>query len=129
MKQVSAADAQDQQRVLNSSLKDIVESPLDHLGDQLLNGSTSICPNASLQPSFTSVIYGSLCIAFAASLISDKHIMPFRVYFYLGGTQTLHKINRFANASTLGSKVNDHTFSDVGYIALFLHYAKDCNVF
>ncbi|GFU97508.1 hypothetical protein TNCV_1913631 [Trichonephila clavipes] len=49
---------QAQQRSLNNSLGDTVGSPLVHLGDLSLNGSTSIRPNASPQPSLTCVIYG-----------------------------------------------------------------------
>ncbi|GFX02343.1 hypothetical protein TNCV_2285111 [Trichonephila clavipes] len=58
MNQASVSEAQTQQRSLNSSLGDTVGSPLVHMGDQLLNGSTYILPNAFLQPSLTSVHYG-----------------------------------------------------------------------
>ncbi|GFX17200.1 hypothetical protein TNCV_2857231 [Trichonephila clavipes] len=63
------------QRSLNSSLGDTVGSSLVLLGRQLLKGSTSIRLNASLQPSFTSVIYGQWCTSFAPSLILDSAIL------------------------------------------------------
>ncbi|GFX63692.1 hypothetical protein TNCV_2183211 [Trichonephila clavipes] len=48
MNQAPASENQTQQRSLNSSLEDTVGSPLVHLGDMLLNGSTSILPNSPL---------------------------------------------------------------------------------
>ncbi|GFV06340.1 hypothetical protein TNCV_1528641 [Trichonephila clavipes] len=90
MKQVSASEAQTQQHALNSSLRDIVDSSLVHQGGQLLNGSMSICPNTSLQPSFTSVIYGPWCTSFSKSPILDNPILPYTLYFhYVNSLQTL----------------------------------------
>ncbi|GFX81611.1 hypothetical protein TNCV_4179511 [Trichonephila clavipes] len=65
MNQASDSESQTQQRSLNSSSKDNVDSPMVEVGGQLLNGSTSIHPNASTQPLFTSVIYCSWCTTFA----------------------------------------------------------------
>src|SRR5580765_8936292 len=93
-----------QQRSLNSCLGDTVGSPLVHLGGQLLNGSTSICPNASPQPSFASVIYDPWCTTFVTSLILDSPILPCTVHFYHDGARTVHKLSRFGNASTHGPK-------------------------
>ncbi|GFW56060.1 uncharacterized protein TNCV_374661 [Trichonephila clavipes] len=89
--QASASEAQMQQCSLNSSLGDTFGSPLVRFGGQLLNGSPSICPNASPQPSFASVIYGSWCTTFASSLILNSPILPCTVHFYHGGTRTVHK--------------------------------------
>ncbi|GFV06460.1 uncharacterized protein TNCV_2947831 [Trichonephila clavipes] len=112
--QASASEAQMQQCSLNSSLGDTFGSPLVHFGGQLLNGSPSICPNASPQPSFASVIYGPWCTTFATSLILNSPILPCTVHFYHGGTRTVKKLSRFGNASTLGPKANDHALLDVG---------------
>lgn len=59
-----------------------------HLSGHLLNGFMLICPNAPLQPSFTSVIYDPWCATFPTSLIFDSAILPCTVYSYHGGTQT-----------------------------------------
>ncbi|GFW41714.1 RNA-directed DNA polymerase from mobile element jockey [Trichonephila clavipes] len=80
--QASASEAQTQQCSLNSSLGDTFGSLLVHFGGQLLNGSPSICPNASPQPSFASVIYGPWCTTFATSLILNSPILPCTVHFY-----------------------------------------------
>ncbi|GFV50890.1 hypothetical protein TNCV_3921831 [Trichonephila clavipes] len=75
MNQVSALEGQRKQCSLNSSLGDTIGSPLVHLGGQLLNGSTSIHSNASLQPSFNSVFYGRIC-----------HIIDYgHFHFYMHG--------------------------------------------
>ncbi|GFU83491.1 hypothetical protein TNCV_2142491 [Trichonephila clavipes] len=111
MNQASASEAQTQQRSLNSCLGDTVGSPLDHLAGQLLNGSTSIHPNASLP--FTSVIHGPWRITFAPSWMLDNPILPCMVIFYHGGTRKVHKNSRFENASTLDPKANDHAFLEV----------------
>ncbi|GFX45354.1 hypothetical protein TNCV_1026141 [Trichonephila clavipes] len=105
---------QTQQRSLNSSLGYTVGGFLVRLRGQLLNGSTSICPNASPQPSFTSMIYGHPSTTFATSLILDSPILPLPVYFYHGGTRTVHKFSFFGIASTLGLKANDHAVLDIG---------------
>ncbi|GFU92557.1 uncharacterized protein TNCV_4794861 [Trichonephila clavipes] len=90
--QASASEAQTQQCSLNSSLGDTFGSPLIHFGGQLLNGSPSICPNTSPQPSFASVIYGPWCTTFATSLILNSPFSPCSVHFYHGGTRTVHKL-------------------------------------
>ncbi|GFY03280.1 hypothetical protein TNCV_1172401 [Trichonephila clavipes] len=114
MNQASALEAQTQQRSLNSSLGDTVDSPLVHLGGQLLNGSRSKHPKASPQSSFNSVIYGPWCSIFVWSLSLNSPILPCMVYFYHGDMQTVHKLSRFGNAFSLGSKVNDHVLLDIG---------------
>ncbi|GFV72523.1 hypothetical protein TNCV_2763871 [Trichonephila clavipes] len=114
MNQACASVVQTQQRSLNSSLGDAVGSPLIHLAGQLLNSNTSMYPNVSSQPSFTSVIYGLWCTTFTMLLILDSPILPCMVYFYHRDTRTFHKLSRFVNASTLGRKANDHSLLDVG---------------
>ncbi|GFX97694.1 hypothetical protein TNCV_3065811 [Trichonephila clavipes] len=111
--QVSTSDDQTQQRSLNSSLGDTIGSPLVPLSDQLLNGSKSIRPNASPHSSSTSVIYGPWFTTFVTSLIVDSPILPYTIYFYHGGSRTVHKLSRVGNASTLCLKVNDHGFLEV----------------
>ncbi|GFY18277.1 hypothetical protein TNCV_2046831 [Trichonephila clavipes] len=56
---VNQTSAPTQQRSLNSNLGDTGGSPLAHLGGQLLNGSTSVRPNACPQSSLTSVMFCS----------------------------------------------------------------------
>ena len=112
--QTCVAEAHMQQRSLNRHWGDTVGCLLVHLGGQLLNGCSSICPNASPQLSFSSVIYDPWCTTFAMLLILDSAILPCMIYFYHGNTQTVYKISHFGNASTFGPKANDHAVLNVG---------------
>ncbi|GFV67912.1 hypothetical protein TNCV_664741 [Trichonephila clavipes] len=114
MNQASASEAQTQQRSLNNSSGDTVSGPLVHLSDHLLNGSMSISLNSSPGPSFTSVIYGLWCITLTTSLVLNSPILLCTVYFYYGGTRTVHKLSRFGNASNIASNANDHALLNVG---------------
>ncbi|GFX52239.1 hypothetical protein TNCV_4800961 [Trichonephila clavipes] len=114
MNQASALEGQTLQRSLDSNLGDTVSSPLVHLGGQLLNGSTSICPNASPQPSFTAVILPMvhhiyLVADFGQSLFS-MHVMllPWR---HANSSQTY---SHFLNVSTFVPRANDHALLDIG---------------
>ncbi|GFV35862.1 hypothetical protein TNCV_2866221 [Trichonephila clavipes] len=129
MNQASPSEVQTRQRSLISSLGHTIGGPLVHLGGQLLHGSTSIGPNASSQPLFTSVVFDPWCTTFATSLILDSPIVPCTRCFYHDDTLTVHKLNRFGNTSKLHSKVNDHALLDVGKTIQFLHYASDWNLF
>ncbi|GFV86049.1 uncharacterized protein TNCV_670461 [Trichonephila clavipes] len=113
--QVSASEAQTQQRSLNSSLGDTVGSPLVHLGGQLLNEIRL----------FASIIYGPWRTTFATSLILNSPILSCMVYFYHGGTRKVHKLCCLGNAFTLGPKANDHAILDVEQITPFMYYAND----
>ncbi|GFW50682.1 hypothetical protein TNCV_2889841 [Trichonephila clavipes] len=89
-------------------LGDTFGSPLVHFGGQLLNGSPSICPNASPQPSFASVIYGPWCTTFATSLILNSPILPMHGTLLPRRHANSSQTQPFGNASTLGPKANDH---------------------
>ncbi|GFX81872.1 uncharacterized protein TNCV_2570721 [Trichonephila clavipes] len=93
--QTSASETQTQQCSLNSSLGDTFGSPLVHFSGQVLNGSPSICPNASLQPSFASVICGLWCTTFATSLVLT---VPFCHARY---TFTMAAREQFTNSSEM----------------------------